>query len=111
MVKWVGLEMTFPSLKVCQSGFLLQLGMSLPSSLTPLPFPCFTDAGFIMSGQRHKRMTAVRERKEAQVFSAHEKRAMALYSFEQQQQKEDQSIVDNFEDLFDQVLTENGYYI
>ena len=29
---------------------------------------------------------------------------------EQQQQKEDQSIIDNFEDLFDQVLTENGYY-
>lgn len=34
--------------------------------------------GYVMSGSRHARMEAVRKRKESQVMSAEEKRAMAL---------------------------------
>lgn len=43
----------------------------------------FEDLGYVMSGSRHKRMNAVRIRKENQVLSAEEKRAMAMYSYEE----------------------------
>ena len=36
----------------------------------------FENQGFVMSGNRHKRMTAVRLRKENQVYTAEEKRAL-----------------------------------
>lgn len=45
-------------------------------------------SGFVMSGSRHSRMNAVRLRKENQVYSAEEKRALALITMEEQQQKE-----------------------
>ena len=41
-----------------------------------------------MSGSRHKRMNAVRMRKENQIYSAEEKRALALFNFEERQQRE-----------------------
>ena len=44
--------------------------------------------GYVMSGNRHKRMNEVRIRKENQVYSAEEKRALALCQFEQQQERE-----------------------
>ena len=44
--------------------------------------------GFVMSGSRHARMNAIRLRKENQVYSAEEKRALALITFEEKQQKE-----------------------
>jgi hypothetical protein len=47
-----------------------------------------------MSGSRHKRMNAVRIRKENQVYSAEEKRALAMITFEEKQQKENQVIGD-----------------
>lgn len=34
----------------------------------------FEDAGYVMSGSRHRRMNAVRVRKENQVITAEEKR-------------------------------------
>ena len=40
-------------------------------------------AGFVMSGSRHKRMNAVRIRKENQVLNAEEQKAMASYSYEE----------------------------
>lgn len=45
-------------------------------------------AGYVMSGSRHKRMNEVRLRKENQVYTAEEKRALALYNFEQKQARE-----------------------
>lgn len=45
-------------------------------------------AGYVMSGSRHKRMNAVRERKENQVYTAEEKRALALFNYEEKQQRE-----------------------
>jgi hypothetical protein len=51
--------------------------------------------GYVMSGSRHARMNAVRLRKENQVYSAEEKRALALITFEEKQQK-DNKIVSDF---------------
>jgi hypothetical protein len=45
-------------------------------------------SGFVMSGSRHARMNAVRLRKENQVYSAEEKRALALITMEEKTQKE-----------------------
>lgn len=48
----------------------------------------YESSGYVMSGSRHARMNAVRLRKENQVFSQEEKRALALIAFEENQQKE-----------------------
>lgn len=45
-------------------------------------------SGYVMSGSRHARMNAVRIRKENQVYSAEEQRALALITMEENQQKE-----------------------
>ena len=45
-------------------------------------------SGYVMSGSRHARMNAVRIRKENQVYSAEEQRALALITLEEKQQKE-----------------------
>jgi len=48
--------------------------------------------GYVMSGSRHKLMNAVRLRKENQVYSAEEKRALAMITFEEKQQKENKIV-------------------
>ncbi|KAF4667394.1 hypothetical protein FOL47_003604 [Perkinsus chesapeaki] len=50
--------------------------------------------GYVMSGSRHRRMNAVRIRKENQVYSAEEKRALALYKFEEKAEREAQTFMD-----------------
>lgn len=45
-------------------------------------------SGYVMSGSRHARMNAVRIRKENQVYSAEEQRALALITLEENQQRE-----------------------
>jgi hypothetical protein len=59
--------------------------------------------GYVMSGSRHTRMNAVRIRKENQVYSAEEKRALALITFEEKQQRE-QKIVGDFRTVLQQQL-------
>ena len=54
----------------------------------------FENSGYVMSGSRHKRMNAVRIRKENQVYSAEEQRALALITMEENQQKEAQLMED-----------------
>jgi hypothetical protein len=54
--------------------------------------------GFVMSGSRHKRMNAVRMRKENQVYSAEEKRALAMFNFEERQQREN-TILSEFKQM------------
>lgn len=49
-------------------------------------------AGYVLSGSRHSRMNAVRIRKENQVYSAEEKRALALITFEEKQQAENKTM-------------------
>ncbi len=51
-------------------------------------------SGYVMSGSRHTRMNAVRIRKENQVYSAEEQRALALLTMEENQQKEAQLMED-----------------
>ena len=53
-----------------------------------------------MSGSRHARMNAVRIRKENQIYSAEEKKALAIITFEEKQQKENKVVSD-----FRQMLT------
>lgn len=61
------------------------------------------DSGYIMSGSRHKRMNAVRIRKENQVYSAEEKRALAMITMEEKQQKEHKAIAE-FRQMLQQKL-------
>lgn len=64
------------------------------------------DEGYVMSGSRHKRMNAVRLRKENQVYSAEEKRALAMITFEEKQQKENK-IIGDFRSMLKTQLDDN----
>lgn len=48
----------------------------------------YESVGYVMSGSRHRRMEAVRIRKENQIYSADEKRALAMFSKEERQKRE-----------------------
>lgn len=54
----------------------------------------FETLGFVMSGSRHRRMNAVRIRKENQIYSAEEQRALSMYNFEERAAAETQVITD-----------------
>ena len=60
-----------------------------------------------MSGSRHKRMNAVRMRKENQVYSAEEKRALAMFNYEEKQKRESQMLAD-FRQLIQNKLGDNN---
>ena len=60
-----------------------------------------------MSGSRHARMNAVRLRKENQVYSAEEKRALALISMEEKIQH-DNKIIGEYKQMLQQKLKESG---
>lgn len=57
----------------------------------------FEAAGYVMSGNRHKRMNAVRMRKENQVITAEEKRSLMKLQQEEKLKRE-QAIVSSFKD-------------
>jgi hypothetical protein len=59
--------------------------------------------GYVMSGSRHRRMEAVRLRKENQVYSADEKRALATFNYEARSNKE-KSLMTQFKDIVDSKL-------
>ena len=48
----------------------------------------FEELGYVMSGSRHKRMEAVRKRKENQIFSAEEKRLLIINETRKKEEKE-----------------------
>ncbi|XP_041350631.1 NKAP-like protein [Gigantopelta aegis] len=48
----------------------------------------FEHVGYVMSGSRHRRMEAVRLRKENQIYSADEKRALANFNHEERAKRE-----------------------
>lgn len=58
----------------------------------------FEDVGYVMSGSRHRRMEAVRIRKENQIYSADEKRALAMFSKEERQKRENK-ILGQFKEM------------
>ena len=63
----------------------------------------FESAGYVMSGSRHRRMNAVRMRKENQVISAEEKRGILKLQKEEKNKKESM-IVGSFKELVEQRL-------
>jgi len=66
--------------------------------LTSDEIESFEDMGYVMSGSRHKRMNAIRIRKENQVYSAEEKRALALFNYEEKAKRENKILAD-FRDM------------
>lgn len=58
----------------------------------------FEDVGFVMSGSRHRRMEAVRMRKENQIYSADEKRALQMFNREERMKRENK-ILSQFKDM------------
>ena len=64
----------------------------------------FESSGYVMSGSRHRRMNAVRLRKENQVLSAEEKRGLMKLQREEKTKKE-ALIIGSFKELLDDSLT------
>ncbi|GAB6021723.1 hypothetical protein CHUAL_004301 [Chamberlinius hualienensis] len=58
----------------------------------------FEAVGYVMSGSRHRRMEAVRLRKENQIYSADEKRALAMFNREERSKRE-HKILSQFKDV------------
>ncbi|XP_049869787.1 NKAP family protein CG6066 isoform X2 [Pectinophora gossypiella] len=66
--------------------------------LTSDEIASYESVGYVMSGSRHRRMEAVRIRKENQIYSADEKRALAAFSKEERQKREN-AILAQFRDV------------
>lgn len=66
----------------------------------------FEDLGYVMSGSRHKRMNAVRKMKEAKVISQQEKKAMAIYNY-QQKNKVETKLDAYFKGMLEEQLDQN----
>lgn len=71
--------------------------------LTSEEIAAFETAGYVMSGSRHRRMNAVRMRKENQVISAEEKRGILKLQKEERERKE-ALIRDEFRELLEDKL-------
>ncbi|KAK4369585.1 hypothetical protein RND71_013377 [Anisodus tanguticus] len=54
----------------------------------------FECLGYVMSGSRHQRMNAIRIRKENQVYSAEDKRALAMFNYEEKAKREQKVMAD-----------------
>ncbi|CEO96826.1 unnamed protein product (mitochondrion) [Plasmodiophora brassicae] len=84
----------------------VQAGQRIPRrgevGLTSTEIERYETLGYVMSGSRHHRMNEVRMRKEAQVYSAEAKRAMALVNAEESKRKEAKLIADLRQYLDDQ---------
>lgn len=74
----------------------LQEGKRIPRrgeiGLSSDQIEAYESAGFVMSGSRHRRMNAVRIRKENQVISAEEKRGILKMQAEEKAKKEAQIV-------------------
>ncbi|XP_010235214.1 LOW QUALITY PROTEIN: NF-kappa-B-activating protein-like [Brachypodium distachyon] len=86
----------------------VQQGKRIPRrgevGLTAEEIQRFEAAGYVMSGSRHSRITAVRLRKENQVYSAEEKRrALATFNYEQKAARE-RKVRDDLRRLVDRAL-------
>uniref|UniRef100_UPI00398F3D7F NF-kappa-B-activating protein n=1 Tax=Pristiophorus japonicus TaxID=55135 RepID=UPI00398F3D7F len=66
--------------------------------LTSDQIASFEHSGYVMSGSRHRRMEAVRLRKENQIYSADEKRALASFNKEERQKRENK-ILSGFREM------------
>lgn len=75
--------------------------------LTSDEIASFEKVGYVMSGSRHRRMEAVRIRKENQIYSADEKRALAMFSKEERQKREN-LILGQFKDMVKHKLADKN---
>ncbi len=64
-------------------------------------------AGYVMSGSRHKRMNDVRIRKENQVYTAEEKKMLALVNYEEKAAREAR-LIEEFKALVQERLGADG---
>ena len=67
----------------------------------------FEDAGYVMSGSRHRRMEAVRIRKENQIYNADDRRALAMFNREERAKRENQ-ILSDFRSMVHQKLNKKS---
>ena len=74
--------------------------------LTSEEISTFEDSGYVMSGSRHRRMEAVRLRKENQIYSADEKRALASFN-KIERDKREVRILSSFRDLVKTKLSQD----
>ncbi|RKP22550.1 ras-induced vulval development antagonist-domain-containing protein, partial [Syncephalis pseudoplumigaleata] len=88
----------------------VQSGKRIPRrgeiGLTSDQIESFENVGFVMSGSRHQRMNAVRIRKENQVISAEEKRALLLFNQEEKAKRENK-IISDFRELLSEQIQKN----
>ncbi|KAJ8921324.1 hypothetical protein NQ315_002938 [Exocentrus adspersus] len=75
--------------------------------LTSNQIATYESVGYVMSGSRHRRMEAVRIRKENQIYSADEKRALAMFSKEERQKREN-LILGQFKDMISSKLADKN---
>lgn len=68
----------------------------------------FEQVGYVMSGSRHRRMNAVRMRKENQVISAEEKRGILKLQKEEKDKRE-AMIREQFKSLIDDKLASSKF--
>ncbi|XP_020254009.1 NKAP family protein [Asparagus officinalis] len=54
----------------------------------------FESLDYVMSGSRHQRMNAIRIRKENQLYSAEDKRALAMFNYEEKAKREHKVMAD-----------------
>ena len=72
--------------------------------LTSDEITTYEEDGWVMSGSRHRRMEAVRLRKENQIYSADEKRALAMFSKEERVKRENK-ILGQFREMVSDKLS------
>merc|ERR1712025_1053155 len=72
--------------------------------LTSEEIVSYENDGWVMSGSRHRRMEAVRLRKENQIYSADEKRALAMFSKEERVKRENK-ILGQFREMVSDKLS------
>lgn len=75
--------------------------------LTSDEIATYESQGYVMSGSRHRRMEAVRIRKENQIYSADEKRALAMFSKEERSKREN-LILGQFKDMISSKLADKN---
>jgi hypothetical protein len=75
--------------------------------LTSGEIESFESVGYVMSGSRHRRMNAVRMRKENQVISAEEKRGILKMQKEEKEKREGM-IISGFKEMLEDKLKVKG---
>ncbi|KAF9099526.1 hypothetical protein BGX29_007112 [Mortierella sp. GBA35] len=70
----------------------------------------YEHAGFVMSGSRHQRMNAVRVRKENQVISAEEKRALLIFN-QEEKIKRDNKVINEMREMVASKLRSTGHSV